>query len=525
MKRAAVLIASIILLATALTNAAQKARATPHPSTAYASQLTGRHASCNLSTGFTAAGTACLDDTAAINRFLMSATSDAPVHLIQDIGSSVTGIQIPGSGHVTISCLGWDTGFSVAAGSNAHGIRNVRSINGYGAGTPGAPGENVAISHCRINGNRGNGTNGNSNSGNPREAANKQWLMGIYLDNLNHVRLIDNWVYDAPSFGIVCNSCRDVLLDGNRLDAPSRALNQDGIHLDGPSSDIRIVNNWCNTSDDCIAANAAEGYGGPIDGVVVANSHCVDCLTAYRQLSNERGRMTNQAVRNVVISNYSGTIASGNGIIGVAMRLGEVSEGQKMPGIMQDVTASNLHFSSASPNAYMIEVNDNLGMLDVNGLTWESPAGANALLNFRSKAAVSSIALRGLHIVRNPAGSAAAYLVDVPAGSSICTLHLNGVYVENSHGEAYSPIPNLLAVSDGGKISKLDIGSIDPTNVTALVSPGDMSRTGSVYGAGLAASGFQLPDASVPDHVPYVSMTPPNAGKLCFKRNGTPACM
>ena len=495
------------------------------PMTAYASQLTGMHAPCNLSTGRTAAGKPCVDDTAAINRFLMSASKDAPIQLIQDLGSSVTGIQLPASGHVTISCLGWDTGFFIAAGSDAHVVRDVPSINGYGTGIPGTPGENVMISNCRINGNRGNGIDGDSNSGNPREAANGHWLMGIYLDNQTHVRLFNNWVYNAPAFGIVCNACSDVLFDGNRLDAASHALNQDGIHLDGPSRDIRIVNNWCNTSDDCIAANASEGYGGSIDGVVVANSHCLDCLTAYRQLSNETGLMTNPAVRNVVISNYSGTITSSHGIRAVVMRLGENSEGQKATDIMKDVSASNLHFSSASPDAFMIEILDNLGTLDVSGLTWESPAGANALLSFRTKATVSSISLRGIHIARNPSGSAAAYLVNVAAGDIIDTLHLEGVYVENSHGHSYDPIPDLLTVSSGGAVSKLDIGSVDPSNITALASSGNLQRIGRIYGAGLAATGFQIPDDIIPDHVPYVSRSKPNVGKLCFKRNGIPVCM
>ncbi len=500
--------------------------------TAYASQLTGGHAPCNLSTGLTATGVPCVDDTAALNAFLLSATANTPVHLIQDIGSSVTGVQFPAGGHVTIECSGWDAGFFIAAGSNAHGIRNVPAVNGYsGPGTPGTPGSNVEIRNCRINGNRGDGTTGNSTSGDARKAPNGNWLFGIYLDNLTHVRLIHNWIYDAPTFGILCNACKDAVFDGNKLDAPSRVINQDGIHVDGPSSQIRISNNWCGTPDDCIAMNAAEGYGGTIDGVAVMNSQCVDCLTAYRQLSNESGAATNAAVKNVTISNYAGTLADSYGVVGVALRLGEVYSGSKAPDVMQSVVASNLSFSSASANAYMIEVNDNLGVLEVNGLTWHSPRGANALMNFgnstlgKSPATVSSVSLRGIHIMRTTAGNAGAYLLKVPSVDAIKTLHLDGIYVENQQGQSYSPIANLIAIEPGGAITNLDVAAIDPTNITALASPGDYGRIGRLYGAGLAATGFQVPDAIVPNLVPYISGTSPNAGNFCVKKSGTPACM
>lgn len=500
--------------------------ANEHAVTAYASQLTEGHASCNLSTGLTGSGTACVDDTEELNSFLAAATESSPVRLIQDIGSLVTGLELPSTGHVTIECSGWDAGYFLAPGSNAHGIRNVPAPDGNSVSRmPSSPGSNVEIKNCRINGNRGNGTSGNANSGDARESPKGNWLFGIYLDNLLHVRLIHNWIYDAPTFGILCNACTDAVFDGNRLDAPSQQLNQDGIHVDGPSNQIRISNNWCNTPDDCIAMNAAEGYGGVIDGVSVTNSQCVGCLTAYRQLSNEEGAMMNAAVRNVTISNYAGTLKDSFGVVAVALRLGEVHAGSTKTDIMQSVEATNLSFSSESSDAYMIEIDDNLGTLDVNGLTWNSPRGADALLNFKSPATVSSASLRGVRIMRTDDGHAGAYLLKVPRGCAIQNLHLNGVFVENQAGESYRPIPNLLAIPAGGAIANLDIGALDPSNIAALTSADDYKRIGRVQGAGLTATGFPVPDAIVPNLVPYISGTAPHEGKFCVKRKGTPACM
>ena len=493
--------------------------------TAYASQLTAAHPPCNLSTGRTASGTACVDDTEVLNAFLSKATESSPVRLIQDMGSLVTGLKLPTSGHVTIECSGWDDGYFVAPGSNAHVIRNVPAPDGYSvSGTPGPAGSNVQIKDCRINGNRGNGATGNANSGDARKSPKGNWLFGIYLDNLQHVRLLHNWIYDAPTFGILCNACTDAVFDGNRLDAPSQQINQDGIHVDGPSNQIRISNNWCNTPDDCIAMNAAEGYGGAIDGVSVTNNQCVGCLTAYRQLSNEEGAMTNAPVRNVIISDYAGTLKDSSGVIAVALRLGEVHEGSTRTDIMQGVQAMNLAFSSESPDAYMIEIDDNLGTLDVNGLTWNSPRGASALLNFRAPATVSSVSLRDVRIMRNYDGHMGAYPVNVPRGCTIQNLHLNGIAIENQTRESYPPVSGLVTVPEGGEISNLDLEALDPTNIKALASADDYKRIRRLQGPGLAATGFPVPDVIVPNLVPYISGTPPQEGKFCVKRNGTPAC-
>ena len=127
--------------------------------------------------------------------------------------------------------------------------------------------------------------------------------------------------------------------------------------------------------------------------------------------------------------------------------------------------------------------------------------------------------------MRTTEGSAPAYLLKVPSGAAIKTLHLDGIYVEDQQAQSYSPIANLIAIPTGGTIKNLDIAALDPTNITALAAPSDSGRIGRLYGAGLAASGFQVPDAIVPDLVPYISATSPHAGRYCVKQSGKAVCM
>jgi hypothetical protein len=481
----------------------------------YASQLVA-HGPC---TATTPALTGCTDDSAELNAFLAQASASNPVTLIQDI-RSMAAIEIPATGNVTIQCLGWNTGFVAPPGANSHIIRNLSGANAYSYSLPGntlrpgTPGQNVVISGCKIEGNRGDGTNGNSSSGNPRQAANGNWLFGVYLDNVEHVRFLNNWVYDAPSFALLCNPCIDGVFDGNRLDAASRALNQDGLHFDGYSRYIRVANNWCNTTDDCLAFNAPEGYGGPIDGVVVANNHCAGCLTFYRQYGYTK------AVSNITVTNYTGTVASVGNIPGVVFRLGEVEATSKVADVQQSFMATNIHFSCADELCYPIEVNDPIGVLDAD-IVWDAPKAANAAINFRSNATISSLSLK-LKIYRSTAGNAAAFAVMVPKGSAIATAHLD-ISVENEPGKPYPAIPYL--ISAAGTLSNLDIKNLDPNNITALAA--DYTHIANIYGTSLAAANWQVPDAKVRDLVPYISdgSGRGKAGHFCVKRSGRPRCL
>jgi len=87
----------------------------------------------------------------------------------------------------------------------------------------------------------------------------------------------------------------------------------------------------------------------------------------------------------------------------------------------------------------------------------------------------------------------------------------------------FGAISVALTCPSGGVLGALDVQSLDPTNITALTT--DFSQITSIYGPGLAATGFGVPDANVPNLVPYISATGANAGKFCVKYSGTPQAL
>jgi hypothetical protein len=501
----------------------------------YASILTGQHASCNLLTGLTSTGGTCVDDTVALNAFLATATASQPVKLMQDIGSLTSGIVIPAGGNVTIECTNWSAGYFIKAGSNSHAVRNIAAADGYSwNATPGTPGQNVTISGCMVNPNRGNGTTGNSTSGDPRSPAGNPGcigcMTGIMLDNLVHVRVLHTLVYDAPTMGILCNSCSDAVFDGDEVWVVAHEINQDGIHIDGPSSNIRISNYLANTSDDAIAINAAEGYGGTVDGVAVTNVQCVGCLVMYRQLSNETGgAVTNAAVKNVVITNVAGTLSrtSNVAVTPAALRLGEGHSNTSTIDIQQSVKVSNLHFSDVGDtlSANLVDIKDNIGTLELSDWTWDSPQDSAPAIKFSVASTVSSLSINNGKIYQTAAGPYNAFLAYVSLTSTVKNFHVNGFSIDQAAGhDAPGQSSPIIAVgNDGSAITNLDIQSLTPAGQTSLAS---FAYITNVYGSGLAATGFQIPDANVPDTVPYISGTGVNAGHFCVKSSlGVPSCL
>lgn len=180
---------------------------------------------------------------------------------------------------------------------------------------------------------------------------------------------------------------------------------------------------------------------------------------------------------------------------------------------------------SSDPDTFVVHITDNLGSLSINGLLWESPKGENALFDFRWQATIGVLSLRDVHVVRTADGHAVAPLLNVPARNAIGVLHLDGIFFENGQGTKSPPVPELLRITAGGSIRQVDVGSVDTSNVERLAEPGDLNGLGEIYGPGLAASGFQVPEAKVPNGVPFVSADSKNAGHLCFKRSGKLSCL
>jgi len=505
----------------------------------YASRIAGVKLDCVPSTGLTAAGGACTDNTSAINAVLATATVAHPVDLILDGGTSTTGIYGPAGGYWSIDCLNWDNGFFVSTGANAHVIRNISGQNSYTWNSvPGIPGKNVAIRNCFINGNRGNGTSGDSNSGNARQAANGNWLFGVYLENMAHVRIEHNWFYDEPSFNLLLNSCKDCIVDSNRFDAVSQAINQDGVHIDGLSSQIRVLNNWGNSTDDFIALNAPEGISGPITDVVLSGNHCAACLALFLAYggaySGPNGSVT---VSHVVADNNTISVAtSPAGVEGTCFLLGFAFVAQGTTDVMDDFLISNSTCTTLDKNSGFAVIADNVGSLHFSNVDWISPSGncpcqgsylPRPMIDFylvdQSAITVSDLRINGASIYRTATGNTGSWLANVPATVTIKRMEVGGFAVTNETGQSYAALPYLMDLQNGGAIGAFVLDGIDPALSATLLNGNEWSRITNFYGPGVSTyyrntTYANLPPATYPGL--KASISDSNAGGVWGANEG-----
>jgi hypothetical protein len=500
---------------------------------ASASTITGVTASsigcildCDLNTGLQVetGGTPTNND-AIINAFLAQATASNPLQLIMDGGTSTSGIFLPTLGHVSIVGLGMDTGFFVRSGANQDCIHNggpTASVPFDPGGTaPATFGYNVTLCNFRVNGNRGNGTTGNSNSGDPRgnnqAEPNTVWYLGINLMNIRHVRIENVWLYDIAAYSIRFSNCADVLIEGCRIEAPSNAVNTDGIHFSGPNTDIRISDSYFRTGDDAIALNAPEGYGGDIVRVVIENCVYDNCTTGLRVYSGN----TSYHISKIAMSNCTGNFGyNTSGNLCCAVLLGANTGGKKIADAISDFSMTGCTFTSAGGFVY---IGDPCGALSISGCTWHSPTAPLGFVDFVGLGPVSSLNLVNCRIYRSTAGHALAYGLQnggasaVGTGSTSCSikkLFIDGFNVDDESGQNYTAITTLLNMAEV-TIAELVIASLDPTKVNGLAS----SFTGitTIRGTGVSDSGFQIPDVNMAANCLYISGTSPNAGKLCIQ--------
>ncbi|HEY1645336.1 MAG TPA: hypothetical protein VGF75_03030 [Candidatus Saccharimonadales bacterium] len=440
-----------------------------------ASSIAGVVLDCDLATGAKIGGGTATDNTAALNAFLAGASATNPLKLILDGPSLVTGLVIAVAGHTTIEGIGWDSGIWIASGSNADPINNGKILPFDQDTTPPASGENVCLRNFMINGNRGDGTTGNSTSGDPRGVSGTYWYCNINLANLNGVRIEDMYLYDSAAYEIRLNNCSDAVVQNNTIINPNvtDTFNQDGVHIDGPASAIRIKGNYIdnNGSDDAIALNAFEGYGGLIDDAVVSNNTIFNCLNAFRVYGNVEGQ-----VGKVVIADNAGSTTTSVFILGstTVPNTGD---------LVRKLIASNNVFSTAGN---YVQLQGGLGDIEFSNCTWLSPTGAGSFLLCNFAATISAITLNNCRISRTTAGNnTGTPLLSATAALTLERMTINGFYVVNEQSESYAAITAALAMTNIG-IAELYIAALDPANIAKLAD--SYAAITSMRGAGVFPS-------------------------------------
>ena len=506
---------------------------TTSPTIRRASEL-GCTLDCDLLTGLqVGTGGTPTDNTSIINGWLAGATQQTPLKLIIDGGSLVTGVIGPAGGHWSIEgAHPTDTGFFLKAGSNSPGIRNGQSL--YIPSDPSsqtvvaAPsrGANIHLSNFFLNGNRGTGysypateqtgggstTVGNGNSSGPDARGAfltaDQALCAIDIVSINYVTIDNVTVSKASSYSIRGSNVG--FFDVTRCNvqpfaeaATVVATNTDGVHINGPANDIQILGCRMRTGDDPVAMNAVEGYYGPISRVTVSGCIFKDCSTLLRcYAANGQG---SYQVDSVVFSNNVGTA-------NIGMILGtETTAGVSVADQVTNVIFAN---NTVTVNQFCF-ILCNIGNLAVRGCNITTTGNGNGLFNpAYHNLTVSSLSLTNTTLYRNTTWPTTIFDFTTGFGGAgtgftytFSQIFIDGFAVHDKAGTSNAAIPYLFRSAAGNVINELYVGSIDSLHLTALCNTPSIFAAASVSGAGLLATGWQVPDAAVANNALFISAT------------------
>lgn len=468
---------------------------------------------CDPATRLKVGGGTPTNNDVKINSWLATASRTNPLKLILDGYTITNGIVIPPGGYVWIEGIGaGGSGVAVASGSNSHAIRN-SSATVFDGGTPGTMGGFVHLSNFSIDGNRGDGTVGNSTTGDPRGVPNTYWYSDIDLASLSFVRIENMYVYDAPAYAIRLNNCSDWSIAHTTVINPHASMvggqfNSDCIHVDGPYTDGRIDDCYLynNNSDDAIALNTPEGFGGTGDRTSISNVTIGSAWVGIRIYGTSDGM-----VGSVVINNVTGTVGMTGILLGApGTNVADCSG--------KTIVASNCHFTVTSgSNGSMLRFFNSAGDITLTDCTMRSPNTTLSWVRADNAATCSSVTINNGSIYRDIVGHATTTdLVSAGAAFAINRFTINGFRVVNEQGQSYAAIARLFSMTNV-TIGALFIGALDSTNITALADT--FTGLGNITGPGVLPSGFAIPDANMGNNSPYIGSG--HSNNPCIKLSGT----
>ena len=332
-------------------------------------------------------------------------------------------------------------GVRTLSGANCPAMQNANwNKTGWGGSTYGLDSD-ITIEGLYVDGNQA------SQSHNGSGVYANEPTTGIRLFGVTNLTLKDITVHQARTYGIwVCSiynlTAHDIRFDQLMTGTPD---NQDGLHINGPATNLDIRNVRGSTNDDMIALNADDGAqgsnvtAGAITNVVIDGVYPVACLNGVRLLS-ATSRIDQVTVRSVKGSTRD-----------VAVNLSPYGLGAGNTGSLTiediDVRCSN-NYQPTTSNYYSIITLD--GVADV-------------------------VTVRNVKNLR-PADNRPAVLV--PGTANIGLLTIDGVSILEAAGSTLSGIK---PVSVLGLIDTLSISNVwlfrDSTltqtgNVLSIVAPG-----------------------------------------------------
>ncbi len=457
------------------------------------------------------------DATDCVNGFLAQASAASPVKLVLDGTVAMQGLVISPRGQTWIEGLGWDTGIVIEAKSNQDGIRIGPYTGGYTEGQeaalPARSATNIILSNFTVDANGDANATGGSRGLTPNDVpfpgAKAHPIFGVILTNATGI-LIDHVQFLRPPMYCLtfANDSGITVRDSSFI---TDAILRDGVHVDGPAENIRILNNFFATGDDGIALNAPEGYGGDIADVLVDGNTFRDAFRVVRLYTSDKAQPNRVfSARRILISHNTGTAHNVAFYLGLGPALFAATPDQ-----IKDVSIEDNDISS--PEGFAL-VNMPFGSLRLQGNTYDAPTAAVPLLQVLEPGGGDSELTDNI-ILRNADGNASPPLASVASGATLGRLTLTGNRVVDGEASAYPPIPYLVDIA--GSVGMLRLDSADLGGVSALLNPATgFKGIGSVSGPGIMSTGVEIPDAAMADGSAYVSATGPRAGQPCVKLQG-----
>ncbi len=421
--------------------------------------------------------------------------------------------------------------------------------------TPAYPTRDVTIEDLIIDGNRAGNAAGSADARQPQGqlqiSTQGQNVFGLCAYGVENLTLRNVTVHDSPTYAYHLATVRHVVMDGCRVEVGGTVgnpaiiynSNQDGLHINGPASDIRVTGFSGAAGNDLIALNTNDGHqsGGEPRRLYSAWNNCVwhgditNCVFDRCKLENGLFGFRLLAITDVIdriqiLHTQGGTFQFPlqiDAFPGLGAQTGKVGnvlvDGWDMSAPVWDRTRLNGGVGSGGVNPPQVseQPTDNVDLSNamvrlggrIDSVTLRNiRRGANAsarplvYINDRyQQTNIGQLNIDGLAI-SEPAGSeapAAQVYIAAPTGAhtpAIGTLRIANVTWQRPDG---NPKGRLVQVN-GGTIDSLQLQNITAGNIAHIV---DISGTRQTRVNNIRASGVRLDNARAADEA-FVSAGP-----------------
>jgi hypothetical protein len=381
-------------------------------------------------------------------------------------------MAMPSAGQWSIIGVGPSAGFFVKSGANCTALSN--SQNQVNQGTPAAIGNNgnIILRNFFLNGNWSNQSGTVCATGSGTAAC-----FGIFLQTVNNVTIEGIALSNTYSFGILLSNTSNTWVRDSLILEPN-STNHDGLHYDGPFTNVNVSHNQFQGGDDCIALNVPEGYGGNSSGVflhdnAMVGTGCSDFVRIYNYL----GSGTTFTLSNVVIDGVTGlaTCSANPAVFYFPGNTGGITEAL-------NAKISHVDVQGSGVCALLYEAGS-WGIIDITDWRISHPGPSIAMIQLTGVATESTIS-NGV-IERTATADNTAWPVQVNGGSQhqVYNLTLSNLAVLDVNGSNFTAAPYLLDVSGSARAINLTLGGgLTSYKMTTFASSGTVSNINNLFG-------------------------------------------